>query len=278
VSDWLGTLWSWLRENKEVITIISAILGSIAALLGILTYAAKVRSSRRAASRQTQVELEPLPLEWPSGLIARSVAVEVLRGGFPVAPRTRLVVIDQGVRQFSRDPGSCTPAEARQLLEKHGVTKGAHGLQYITVPVEMKLSVTGGTSCDGFNDVETLISLWAKVDDETAERLMEWHLNRDGKVEESEIAKTLTGAIASWLLPQIQACEFEQLPEVFREKRGAAQQVLETELANHGLVVSVRDIQFSSAQHRALQAGVESKFQSWLAEEEERLRQRNRKG
>jgi hypothetical protein len=278
MGEWLRTFWSLIRENREGITLVSAILGGIAAVFGILTYLSRVRSGRRAPQAQALAEAEPLLPQWPSDLIARSVAVRVLRNGFPVAPRTRLIVIDRGVRQFSREPGKCSASAARQVLEKHSISKGAHALQYITVPVEVEIIVPSGKSQDGFTDIETRISVQVKVDDAAAERLIDWHISLGGKVQESQVRDTLASAIAPWLLSQIGAYDFEKLTDVFQALRPKAQEVLQSELSNHGLLVTVRGFRFRSTDHEAGRRRSDSEYKDWLAAEEERLKQRREGG
>lgn len=264
-------LWEWIKQNREAITIVCSILGGITAFIGILTHLTKLRTLRTPAEPALPKETEPLRPEWPAGSIARTVVVDALRNGFPVAPRTKLMVIDRGVRQFSLEPGQYTANDFKLRLRSHDIGPRAHGLQYVTVPKEIEVVVTDCRSPDSFTDVECHVLVQVKVADATAEKLMEWHLNRHGHVNAEDVDKTMVAAIAPWLKSHIGVVEFDKLSSVFQNLRADAEAILQTELASHGLTAAVRSFEFRSAQQREFTEGLGTKFHA----EMERINQRS---
>ena len=269
-------LWEWVKQNKEGITLFCTILGGVATLTAILSKVWRWRAARKSGQAQALLPMElqrPLPA-WPEELLARTVSIDALRGGFPVAPRTRMLVLDRGVRQFSREPGPCTASDVKRLFEAHNIGSGAHGLQYLTIPVELDSAVTGCKSKDGYTDVESIVNVQVRVDDASAERLAEWHLSHDGVVEAVEVAQTLAVTIEQWLKSRTAQLDFDALSQVFGGLRADAEGILQPELVNHGLIAAVRSFQFRSKQREASGHSVQNRISDFRTAIEADLQRR----
>ncbi len=240
----LRAWWSWalgvLRDNLARTILITIVMGVLASfwkrLAGVAMDAAGKEPGRP----------RPAPT-WGPGQLARVYAIEDLRSGLVVAPGTKLVVVDRGLKQCVLEPGTHTAREASRLFTRHAIQKSGVGLQYATTPLELHAAVTqepAGPVAD--------VVLEVRILEERAEKLLGWVPLRDGVAEASEVQQLIEDKVRPWIEERLGELSVQAVVPSHGRLRDELEPFLNQQVfAEHGLAATVRSVIFGtrSAEH-----------------------------
>lgn len=156
------------------------------------------RASLRAAGREKLAQ--PKPAEtWPSDDLARVYTPEDVKSGLVVAPGTRMVIVDGGIKQCALGAGTYSGKDVERLLRKYAIRKSGVALQYSTTPLEVHARVDGVRA-----DTSAEIVLDVRVEDDRAEKLLTWVPLRDGVAGAADVQHLMKDKVGAWLQPRLQ--------------------------------------------------------------------------
>lgn len=234
LTNWFHWAYGIVRANLGQWALMAAVTGLLTALRtriweGLL----------RATGRDTPEH--PMPAQtWPPDDLARVYNAEDLKSGLVVAPGTRLVLVDGGIRQCTLGAGTYKAKEVERLLRRYAIRKSGLALQYSTMPLEVHAAINSLPKSTTTMRADVVLDV--RIEDARAEKVLDWVPLRDGVADVADVQRIIQDKVGPWLHEKLAPMMLSSVPIGSALASELEPFLNEQVFAPHGLVASVRSV------------------------------------